>query len=133
MPEPTVHPSPKPVCPQRDSNPRYSLERAVTWAASRWGPARQCRGASGAGLPAPTLARGPVAQLAEQGTFNPKVVGSNPTRPTREIPANADVQSPPSSSAISGGSTGSARIHQTGKAPSIFAAWRFRSARSQWP
>ena len=25
-------------CPQRDSNPRYSLERAVTWAASRWGP-----------------------------------------------------------------------------------------------
>jgi hypothetical protein len=31
-------------CPQRDSNPRYSLERAVTWAASRWGPAAQCRG-----------------------------------------------------------------------------------------
>ena len=24
---------------------------------------------------------GPVAQLAEQGTFNPKVVGSIPTRP----------------------------------------------------
>jgi hypothetical protein len=24
-------------CPQRDSNPRYGLERAVTWAASRWG------------------------------------------------------------------------------------------------
>ena len=24
-------------CPQRDSNPRYSLERAVTWTASRWG------------------------------------------------------------------------------------------------
>ena len=30
-------------CPQRDSNPRYSLERAVTWAASRWGPAPECR------------------------------------------------------------------------------------------
>jgi hypothetical protein len=26
------------TCPQRDSNPRYGLERAVTWAASRWGP-----------------------------------------------------------------------------------------------
>src|SRR5436190_153157 len=26
------------VCPQRDSNPRYSLERAVTLTASRWGP-----------------------------------------------------------------------------------------------
>ena len=25
---------------------------------------------------------GPLAQLAEQGTFNPKVVGSNPTGPT---------------------------------------------------
>jgi hypothetical protein len=25
------------VCPRRDSNPRYSLERAVTWAASRRG------------------------------------------------------------------------------------------------
>ncbi len=28
-------------CPQRDSNPRYGLERAATWAASRWGPAGQ--------------------------------------------------------------------------------------------
>ena len=25
------------ICPQRDSNPRYGLERAATWAASRWG------------------------------------------------------------------------------------------------
>src|SRR5439155_23606916 len=24
-------------CPQRDSNPRYGLERAATWTASRWG------------------------------------------------------------------------------------------------
>ena len=29
-----------------------------------------------------SLRRGPVAQLVEQGTFNPKVVGSIPTRPT---------------------------------------------------
>ena len=32
-------------CPQRDSNPRYSLERAVTWAASRWGPRSESRDA----------------------------------------------------------------------------------------
>ena len=25
------------ICPQRDSNPRYHLERVATWAASRWG------------------------------------------------------------------------------------------------
>ena len=30
------------------------------------------------------LRGGPLAQLAEQGTFNPKVVGSIPTRPTIE-------------------------------------------------
>ena len=35
-----------------------------------------------------THSTGPVAQLAEQGTFNPKVVGSIPTRPTPEEPAN---------------------------------------------
>jgi hypothetical protein len=29
-----------------------------------------------------TRRRGPLAQLVEQGTFNPKVVGSSPTRPT---------------------------------------------------
>ena len=30
------------VCPQRDSNPRYHLERVATWAASRWGrPGRE--------------------------------------------------------------------------------------------
>jgi hypothetical protein len=29
---------PAPECPQRDSNPRYGLERAATWTASRWGP-----------------------------------------------------------------------------------------------
>ena len=31
---------------------------------------------------------GPVAQLVEQGTFNPKVAGSNPARPIEESPAN---------------------------------------------
>src|SRR5438045_9196974 len=30
---------------------------------------------------------GPLAQLVEQGTLNPKVVGSIPTRPIREGPA----------------------------------------------
>ena len=69
-------------CPQRDSNPRYGLERAVTWAASRWGPGEECRGARGPRIGFYTPPSGPVAQLAEQGTFNPKVVGSNPTRPT---------------------------------------------------
>ena len=34
-------------CPQRDSNPRQ-LERAVTWAASRWGPASRVLRARGA-------------------------------------------------------------------------------------
>ena len=31
-----------------------------------------------------TLAAGPVAQLAEQRTFNPRVVGSSPTGPTHQ-------------------------------------------------
>jgi hypothetical protein len=30
--------------------------------------------------------RGPVAQLAEQGTFNPKVAGSIPARPNEKEP-----------------------------------------------
>jgi hypothetical protein len=29
-----------------------------------------------------TQPRGPLAQLVEQGTLNPKVEGSNPSRPT---------------------------------------------------
>jgi hypothetical protein len=41
--------------------------------------------------PGSTLTRpGPVAQLAEQGTFNPKVVGSIPTRPIRRRPLRAE-------------------------------------------
>src|SRR3712207_5358455 len=31
---------------------------------------------------------GPLAQLVEQGTLNPKVVGSIPTRPTARSPGN---------------------------------------------
>ena len=34
---------------------------------------------------------GPVAQLVEQGTFNPKVAGSIPARPIRERPAKRDL------------------------------------------
>jgi Phage integrase family len=64
-------------CPQRDSNPRYGLERAVTWTASRWGPG----GGKDSCRPRLHSLRGPVAQLVEQGTFNPKVAGSNPARP----------------------------------------------------
>jgi hypothetical protein len=33
--------------------------------------------------PVYTGLRGPVAQLVEQGTFNPKVAGSRPARPIR--------------------------------------------------
>ena len=35
---------------------------------------------------------GPVAQLVEQGTFNPKVVGSIPTRPTVYDPVEEHIQ-----------------------------------------
>jgi hypothetical protein len=38
---------------------------------------------------------GPVAQLVEQGTFNPKVTGSIPVRPIREVPANLGLSSQP--------------------------------------
>jgi hypothetical protein len=36
-------------------------------------------------------ASGPVAQLVEQGTFNPKVAGSIPARPIQEAPAKRRV------------------------------------------
>src|SRR6266576_2427796 len=41
-----------------------------------------------AAKPVYTGRRGPVAQLVEQGTFNPKVTGSIPVRPIDEHPAN---------------------------------------------
>jgi hypothetical protein len=34
---------------------------------------------------------GPVAQLVEQGTFNPKVAGSIPARPIAKNPASRDL------------------------------------------
>jgi hypothetical protein len=37
---------------------------------------------------------GPVAQLVEQGTFNPKVAGSIPARPTLQNPQNAAFVAP---------------------------------------
>ena len=47
----------------------------------------ECRDALALGFY--THRRGPVAQSVEQGTFNPKVAGSIPARPTLESPANA--------------------------------------------
>ena len=37
-------------------------------------------------------ADGPLAQLVEQGTLNPKVEGSNPSRPTSEPPAKRQLR-----------------------------------------
>src|SRR5690349_181364 len=37
---------------------------------------------------------GPLAQLVEQGTFNPKVAGSSPARPIQEVPASVLVAPP---------------------------------------
>src|SRR5690242_10412534 len=42
---------PRDVCPQRDSNPRYGLERAATWTASRWGPAASISAVRGGSRP----------------------------------------------------------------------------------
>ncbi len=39
---------------------------------------------------APTLLQGPLAHRVEQGTFNPKVPGSSPGRPTRISPGQRD-------------------------------------------
>ena len=70
-------------CPGSDPGPDLSGR----------GPARLRRAGHGAdcvwstrttGLHWP---RGPVAQLVEQGTFNPKVAGSIPARPNGEAPA----------------------------------------------
>ena len=38
-------------------------------------------------MPAYNRPCGPIAQLVEQGTFNPKVAGSSPARPTVKSPA----------------------------------------------
>ena len=64
-------------------------------------------------IPLGASSHGPVAQLVEQGTFNPKVVGSIPTRPIKEIPANRPSSSPAHARNLSDGSTGSAPSHHT--------------------
>ena len=55
-----------------------------TFSGSRWGRSRWIR--RGAMHVALRCRFGPLAQLVEQGTFNPKVVGSIPTRPIRSMP-----------------------------------------------
>lgn len=42
----------------------------------------------------PTSTSGPLAQLVEQGTFNPKVTGSIPVRPTTRPPTTTDALVP---------------------------------------
>jgi hypothetical protein len=53
---------------------------------------------------------GPVAQLVEQGTFNPKVAGSIPARPIRESPAKMHIKCPRLCLVVSGESTGGVRV-----------------------
>ena len=55
------------LCPQQDSNPRYGLERAGTWAASRWGPGGRRIAARGlsAGRQTPPARRLLLAQLED--------------------------------------------------------------------
>ena len=69
----------------------------VNAALPRWRPRAICtRSQETTRRAASTLPRpGPVAQLVEQGTFNPKVVGSIPTRPISEIPAKAEFSGSP--------------------------------------
>ena len=54
-------------------------------AGSRTGPFRPLS-LGGASASAEVVEDGPLAQLAEQQTFNPRVVGSSPTGPTAGIP-----------------------------------------------
>ena len=53
-------------CPQRDSNPCRRLERAVSWAARRWGPARPGGAKRGPGV-ARAPRRAPVAAVVCRG------------------------------------------------------------------
>src|SRR5713101_5683436 len=48
--------------PQRDSNPCFSLERAVSWASRRWGRAGETRQLAGRGGLEPPL-RGPEPRV----------------------------------------------------------------------
>ena len=65
------------MCPQRDSNPRYHLERVATWAASRWGrPSEDTRGRSYHPWPP-----GRLAQLVERLPYTQVAAGSSPAPP----------------------------------------------------
>ena len=55
----------------------------MTWTASRWGPEGQSIRENRRYRRLLYSREGPVAQLVEQGTFNPKVAGSIPARPIR--------------------------------------------------
>ena len=67
-------------CPQRDSNPRYHLERVATWAASRWGRrAEDTRGRSYHRWPP-----GRLAQLVERLPYTQVAAGSSPAPPIPE-------------------------------------------------
>ena len=64
-------------CPQRDSNPRYHLERVATWAASRWGrPSEDTGGRSYHPWPP-----GRLAQLVERLPYTQVAAGSSPAPP----------------------------------------------------
>ena len=64
-------------CPQRDSNPRYHLERVATWAASRWGrPSEDTGGQSYHPWPP-----GRLAQLVERLPYTQVAAGSSPAPP----------------------------------------------------
>ena len=65
-------------------------------------------------------------------TFNPKVVGSIPTRPIKKGLQNGTLRHLCRARCSEWQNESSTVfIRQTGKAPSIFAAWSLRSARSQ--
>ena len=70
----------------------WSRSRA-TWTETSWyaSPSRSNRQAE----PLYTGRKGPLAQLVEQGTFNPKVAGSSPARPTSKLPPNGTYVHPP--------------------------------------
>ena len=65
------------VCPQRDSNPRYHLERVATWAASRWGRRSQDTG----GRSYHPWPPGRLAQLVERLPYTQVAAGSSPAPP----------------------------------------------------
>ena len=74
-------------CPQRDSNPRYHLERVATWAASRWGrPSEDTRRRSYHPWPP-----GRLAQLVERLPYTQVAAGSSPAPP---ICRSGDMRNP---------------------------------------